>query len=488
MRIEGLPLAEALISYLDKQNRPFHMPGHKQGAGLPRELVELWGAEVFRYDLTELPGLDDLHAPREAILKAQEAAARCFGAEETWFLVNGSTVGIQAAVLACMGPEDLVLVPRQMHRSLLGGLILSGARPVYLPAEVEPVYGIPLASRTEAVEKALNDYNDIKAVVTVHPNYYGIAGDVGHTAGACRERGIPLLVDEAHGAHFLFDRRLPLPALEAGADAAVQSWHKLLTSLTQTAVLHCQGSRIDRERLRRWLSILQTTSPSYLLMLSLDFARWQMENHGEAVWSRVLELAEGFRSRVKGIPGLQCLGEEIKQSPSVHGWDPSKLLVKVDGLGITGFEAAGWLRDRAGVQAEMADPQNVLFMLTAGDNRESVECLERALSRLAREHPPVGSVSRWGGEGYRNLFRLSPRVILTPGQAFRRGSRKLGLLEAVGEISAETICPYPPGVPLLAPGEEITREIVETIKELKAWGIGWQGQADPLLETIRIIA
>ncbi|NPV93515.1 MAG: aminotransferase class I/II-fold pyridoxal phosphate-dependent enzyme [Firmicutes bacterium] len=475
---DDAPLAEALIAYLEKARRPFHMPGHKQGAGIPPVLARLWGREIFRYDLTELPGLDDLHAPREAIQRAQEASARCFGAERTWFLVNGSTVGIQAAIMAAAGEGDAVLVPRQAHRSVLGGLILSGARPVYRRVTLEPRFGIPLASRVEDVEDQLSEESRVRAVVEVHPNYYGVAGEISGLARLCSEKGIPLLVDEAHGAHFQFDPRLPGPALSQGADVSVQSWHKTLTALTQTAVLHLRGGRVDRERISRCLSVLQTTSPSYPLLLSLDAARQQMETGGEAVWSRVLELSEWTRHRVKRIPGLDCLGDEIMDAPAVGGWDPTKLLVGVTGLGLSGFEAAGWLREMRGIEPELADPRNVLFMLTPGDDRGSAEYLVESLESMAREHRPADGSGNWGGEGHERIFDLLPEVVLTPREAFNREHRAVPLKNAVGEVCAETISPYPPGVPLLAPGEVITREAVEVITELKSRGTAWQGWSD----------
>ena len=484
MRIEELPLAEALLFYLQRGKRPYHTPGHKQGAGLPRELLELWGREVFRYDLTELPGLDDLHAPRGAIGRAQEAAARCFGAEESWFLVNGSTVGIQASIMAAVGQGELVLVPRQMHRSVLGGLILSGARPVYLPVEAAGCR-IPLTTRKELLEAALAGTAGLRAVVAVHPNYYGICGDLSHLVELCHCRGIPVLVDEAHGPHFGFDCRLPRSAMASGADVAVQGWHKLLTSLTQTAVLHCQGTEVDRERLRRCLALLQTTSPSYLFLLSLDVARWQMENRGREIWSRVLDLAERLRRRINSIPGLYCLGEEIQEHPAVGGWDPSKLVVDVSGLGLTGPQAASYLSD-SGVAVEMADPQNVLLLLTPGDSAESVEFLEQALHRLAREYPPVKGKKVVGGS-WEEMYQLQPRVVLTPAEAVYQKGRRVKLEEAAGEISCEFLCPYPPGVTLLAPGEEITREILETVCRFKQLGFNWQGPSDPLLNTLLVL-
>jgi arginine/lysine/ornithine decarboxylase len=256
--------------------------------------------------------------------------------------------------------------------------------------------------------------------------------------------------------------------------------------LTQTAVLHLQGCQVDRERIQRCLSVLQTTSPSYPLLLSLDATRWQMESEGEDIWSRVVEMAGWTRARVKDIPGLDCLGDEILDEPAVAGWDPTKLLVGVTGLGLSGYEAAGWLREKRGIEPEMADPHNVLFILTPGDSRESIGSLVQSLELMAREHP-AGKAKPREGKGFELMFRLLPEVVLTPREAFNREYRVVRLEEAAGEVCAETISPYPPGVLLLAPGEMIARETVEAIAELKSWGTAWQGWSDPGQKTIRVL-
>jgi arginine decarboxylase len=491
VRPGNVPLIQALLEYQQKRCLPLHMPGHKQGAGQPDWFKELLGAAVFNYDLTELPGLDDLHNPQGAILAAQQAAARCFGAEESFFLINGSTVGLQAMILAAAGAGEEILIPRQAHRSVISGLILAGARPRYLPVEIEPFYQIPLGTRTGDLSEAIAEYPKAQSLLMVHPNFYGITSCLPSLLREAQANGLICLTDEAHGPHFRFHPGLPISALEAGADATVQSLHKLLASLTQTSLLHRQGTRLAADRLRRSLDILQSTSPSYILMSSLDAARWQVEEEGTARLDQTIELAEKARQAINQLKGLHCLGAEIQQNASVGDWDPTKLVIRVSELGLTGYQAQEILRTRYRIQVEMADYNNVLAMLTLGDGPESAEDLVGALRDLAAGHQEFGQAKR-----QQPFSRLTgtvlgdplPEVVLTPREAFFGPSIRVIKLEAAeGEVSAETICPYPPGVPLLTPGERITRPIIEMIIELSAAGAAWQGPLDKTLTSIRVL-
>ena len=488
-----VPLIQALIDYRDKGYRPFHMPGHKQGAGQSRWFKELLGKEIFTLDLTELPGLDDLHQPQDVIQKAQRAAAQCFGAEESYFLINGSTVGVQAMLLATAGPEEEVWITRQAHRSTLAGLILSGSRPRYLPVPIDPVYQIPLAlsvteiqKRLEAALKTPNEGSLVRGLLVVHPNYYGITSDLSAIRQITREQNQVLLVDEAHGPHFYFHEALPISALEAGADVTVQSWHKVLTSLTQTALLHRQGVRVSKERLRRCLMLLQSSSPSYILMSSLDAARWQMQEEGRTRLEQTLELAEKARELINQIHGLSCLGQEVRQFCSVGDWDPTRLVIKVSGLGLTGYQAADILRQDYGLQVEMADNCNLLALITLGDDQAAINDLVEGLKDLAARWyngKDKAKNAPWSMKAY-----PEPEVALTPREAFFWSrTRNCFLKEAEGEISAELICPYPPGIPLLSPGETITRAVIEIIEELQAAGATWQGPADPTLKKLEVL-
>lgn len=490
MRPGNVPLIQALWEYQQKCCLPLHMPGHKQGAGQPDWFKDLLGAAVFNFDLTELPGLDDLHNPHGAILAAQQAAARCFGAEESFFLINGSTVGLQAMILAAVGAGEEILIPRQAHRSVVSGLILAGARPRYLPVEIEPFYQMPLGTRVGNLSEAISEHPKAQSLLMVHPNFYGITSDLPSLLREAQANGLICLTDEAHGPHFRFHAGLPIPALEAGADATVQSLHKLLASLTQTSLLHRQGTRLAGDRLRRSLDILQSTSPSYILMASLDAARWQVEEEGTARLDQTIELAEKARQAINQLKGLHCLGAEIQQNASVGAWDPTKLVIRVSGLGLTGYQAQEILRTKYRIQVEMADYNNVLAMFTLGDGPESTEDLAGALRDLAAGYQDFGQAKRQPFSGLTGtaLGNPLPEVVLTPREAFFGPSTRAIKLEAAeGEVSAETICPYPPGVPLLVPGERITRPIIEMIRELSAAGAVWQGPLDKTLFSIRVL-
>ncbi len=286
------PLLDALKANTARPHAPFYTPGHKLGKGISQPLADLLGKAVFRADLTELADLDNLFSPQGVIQTAQQLAAEAFGASQTWFLVNGSTCGIEAAILATCGTGDKIILPRNVHSSAIAGLILSGAIPIFLNPEYDPVLDIAHSITPNAVQSALQQHPDAKAVLTVYPTYYGVCGNLSAIANITHQYNIPLLVDEAHGAHFAFHPELPTPALAAGADLTVQSIHKVLGAMTQASMLHIQGNRIDCDRISKALQLVQSTSPSYLLLASLDAARQQMALHGKMLMSRTLQLAD----------------------------------------------------------------------------------------------------------------------------------------------------------------------------------------------------
>lgn len=483
------PLLEALQKHCQADFCSFHIPAHKGGSAFPPYLKGRWGEKVLKWDLTELPGLDDLHAPQGAIASAQEAAARIWGAAQTFFLVNGSTVGIEAMLWAAAGEGEKVLLSRQAHRSALGGMILSGAWPVYLAVEIEPEFQIPLGSFREEIQRKVAASKTLAAAFVVYPNAYGIADNLQEVINCCRGKKIPVLVDEAWGAHFIFSPRFPPPALRLGAEAAVQSWHKMLGSLTQTAVLHCQGEDVAEEEIRKRLLVLQTTSPSYLLLASLDAARAWMEKEGQRLWEQALELAEKARRRINQLPGLRCLDERVLQHPAVSGWDPMRLVVRVSDLGLSGFEAADFLARECQLQLEMADAFNVVAVVSAGDTEASVESLLQGFKALSQRFAGPTREKSGRRKTLAPALKKWPlaEVVMSPRQAFLAAAKSVTLQEARGRIAAELVCPYPPGIPLLAPGEKIVAEVLDLMAELAAAGARWQGAADPSLRTLRVV-
>jgi len=472
------PLYEALCRHAAKSAARLHIPGHKQGRGLPGELLDMDAGTLFSFDLTELPGLDDLHNPREAIARAQELAAELYGADRTFFLVNGTSAGIQALVAAAAG-QGKVIVSRNAHRSVLGGMIISGADPVYVVPDVIPSFGIDCGVPAWKVSRALEEHPEAAAVLAVRPNFYGVAGDLAGLIKAVHAAGRPLLVDEAHGAHLRFHPELPPDAMREGADASVQSTHKLGGSLTQSSMLHLRGGLIDAGRVAGALRLLQTTSPSYLLMASLDLARRQMAVLGKSLLERAVVLAREARERLSLIEGLRVLGVEDLPGDSVR-LDPTKLVVSVRGLGLTGFQVNRLLAEKYNVYVEMADFSNIVAFVSIGTTREDCLMLVDALAEIAAaDKLPGGFALPEAPAGFKKRMR--------PRDAWFSRTESVPLPEAGGRICAETVAVYPPGIPALNPGEEITPEVLEYLLAVRKLELPCQGPSDPSLKSVRVV-
>ncbi|MDK2881661.1 MAG: arginine decarboxylase [Clostridia bacterium] len=474
------PLLEGLLGHAAKGYCGFHTPGHKQGRGAWPPWRQLLGEQVFRLDLTELPGLDNIHDPEGIIKEAEDAAAGLFGAAETFFLVNGATAGILAVILAHARPGMRVILPRVSHQAVLHSLILSGAQPVYLPVRSHPELGLTGMATTSSLREALVSCPPGEAlVVLLHPNYYGLAGEILQQVRLAHEKGCLVLVDEAHGAHFCADPLFPLPSLRAGADFVVQGAHKVLGAFTQAAFLHWRGERGDVQRVRDALGMVQSSSPSYLLMASLDVARLQCQQEKRG-WGEVAVLARELRRRISSLPGLLAPGEEMLEVPGVAAWDPTRLVVNVRGLGITGFEAAEWLRRERRLLVEMADFQNLVFILGPADGGAAEKLLE-ALAALAGS---FGNGSCRSGRYPDPLELPLPEQKMTPREAFFAPWLPVPRKEARGLVAAEVIAPYPPGVPVLCPGEVITPELTEFLEEWEAAGGTWPGRSRGFIKVV----
>ncbi len=472
------PLLDVLEHCAQSSNAAFYTPGHKRGQGTPGILSDLFGGKVWRSDLPELPELDNLFAPQTAIKAAQDLAAEAFGADQTWFLVNGSTCGVIASILAVCEPGDKIILPRNVHQSAISGLILSGAVPVFVSPEYDADRQIAHSVTLQAVEESLRQHPDSKAVMIVYPTYYGVCGNVRAIADLAHQYNLPLLVDEAHGAHFAFHPNLPDSALSAGADLTVQSIHKTLSAMTQAAMLHCQGNRIDRDRVSKALQLVQSTSPSYLLLASLDAARQQMATQGAALMEQTLRLADQARSRINQIPNLSTLNPE--QSPGCWALDRTRLTVTVSELGIDGFTADEILHQTLGVTAELPSLQHLTFIISLGNTQADIDRLVQAFMILAKEPRPVVLQ-------FRRSECLMPQSLLTPRQAFFAPSETLPITQTVDRISAELVCPYPPGIPVLLPGEQITEDAIANLQQILAAGGMISGCADSTLETLRVV-
>lgn len=455
-------------------------------------LRDFIGDKVLSIDLTQIRGLDDLNAPEGPIQEAHELAAAAYGSDHSYFLVNGSTAGNQAMLMTALRPGDTVLLPRNSHKSATSALIMSGTKPVYMRPEVDQSLHIDHCVTPATVAAALEENPEARAVFITSPTYYGATADLAAIERIVHARGKLLLVDEAWGPHLHFHPELPPSATSMGADVCVNSTHKLLAGMSQASMLHTCGSRIDRGRLRSTLRLFQSTSPSLVLLASLDVARMQMATVGEELLTQALGLARDARRRLNLIPGIYCMGTDQVGKPGIDGYDETRIVITVKGLGYTGYEAEQILRLRYNVQVELADLFNVVALVTIGDRRESIDRLVNAVSELAREdrpidiYAPTGILQRRLKQGSYELPTI-PEQVVTPREAFLADHVEIPFGKSAGKVCAEVVTPYPPGIPILCPGERITPDIIDYLRlELKA-GVHMQGPADTKLRRIRVL-
>ena len=486
------PYFQALLDYVDAGVLPFHTPGHIQGRGMDLSFREFVGDNICAIDLTPMPGIDDLLQPTESIKEAQELAAAAYGADRTFFLINGSTSGNQCMMMTAVNPGEKIAVPRNSHKSMLGGLVMSGAEPVYMQPEVDEALRMDHCVTPETVARTLAEHPDLAAVYLVSPTYYGVAADLASIVRIVHDAGLPLLVDEAWGPHFHFHPALPLSATSAGADLCINSTHKMLSAFSQCAMLHQIGDRVRVDRLKAVLKMFLSTSPNLPMVASLDVARKQMATEGPALLSRTIALAQETRARLNAIAGLRCFGSEMVGRKGVFDFDPTKITVTVKDLGYTGYEASELLRRRYNIQVELADLFNVVALFTIGTDREAADRFVGAFEEMARDDRPLDMYAPSGileRRLRRGNFALPPNppMRMLPRQAFLADTELVKFRESAGRICAETLTPYPPGIPVIAPGEELTSEIIEYLRhELKA-GVRIQGPYDDDLRVIRVV-
>lgn len=493
------PLLTALQHCAKRGTAPFHTPGHKRGQCLDPDFRELLGDRVFLADLPELPELDNLFAPQGVIQQAQELAAKAFGADHTWFLTNGSTAGVLAALLATCNPGDQLILPRNVHQSVISGLTLCGAIPVFVQPEHDPDLDLAHCVTPAAIAQALTQYPEAKAVLIVSPTYLGVCGDVAAIAQVCQAHQVPLLVDEAHGAHLGFHPGLPCSALQAGADLAVQSTHKTLPALTQAAMLHVQGERVNRDRLTQALALIQSTSPNYLLLASLDAARRQMALQGKDLLQQTLHLAATARSRLAQIPGLAVWNLPPGGSPGGFTCDRTRLTVRVANLGVDGFTADDWLNQQFGVIAELPTLNHLTFLFSVGSTQQDCDRLVEGWQAFTQQpsrgrghesrpaEPALMAVATPGSTRLPLPGAAVPLTPCSPRQAFFAEPETVPLAAAVNRLSAELICPYPPGIPVLMPGEPITAAAIAQLQQVLAAGGVLSGCHDRTLATIQVL-
>ncbi|MGE5416989.1 MAG: aminotransferase class I/II-fold pyridoxal phosphate-dependent enzyme [Acidobacteriota bacterium] len=461
------PLYKALVEYCQENNVLLHMPGHKGGRGLFPPEYKAIGA----LDHTEVPGLDDLHMPQGVIREAQSLAAQAWGADASFFLVNGATSGIQALMVG-FNEGEKILVPRNAHRSFLGGLILSGAIPVYLDCVIDPDINAAVAVTPGEVADKLVQHPDMAGLCLVSPTFYGTVNDIRAMADMVSARDIPLIVDEAHGGHFAFAPDYPQPALACGAAACVHGLHKTLPVLTQAGIMHLTAGFARAVRVQAAYDTLTTTSPSYPLMASIDVGRAIMERDGKFLLESAKESAGLCRAAINKIPGLRCRAEEFAASEGIVDYDPLKILVEVIDLDLSGYRLAEDLRRRCSIQVEMAGDNYVLAMFSPFNEWSDWEELARGLEVC------TAGIGRQTGFLEVAVMPPIPDQAMTPRQAFMASKISVNIEESAGHISGEMVAGYPPGIPCLMPGEVITENIRDYILELRDNKVPLHGLSD----------
>lgn len=454
------PIYNYLREYAGQNINIFHMPGHKLSRGkIPLEIPEELTKDVLQLDVTEIEGTDNLHYPEGIIKEAQELAARAFGADRTFFLVNGSTCGIQAAIMSVCGRGQKIIIGRDAHKSVVSGLILSGAEPVFVYPEYNDEFGIAGEINPGSIDKALQENPDATSVLITRPNYYGICSDIEEIVKVVHSYNKILIVDEAHGAHLAFSQLLPAPALRSGADICIQSAHKTLPALTQGAYLHTKGNRVDIDRLKFNLAMLQTSSPSYIIMSYLDIAREIMETEGSLKLAELIENVEYFKQEIEKDNKCKVLSSQNLGKKVLH--DATRIVINVRSMGISGYEAEKVLRDKLKTQVEMADYENLVLIATIADNREHFKELLDAMKVLTN----MFFSTRKGIKTDRyNLEDLKHRCsYISASDAYQAQKEQVPLLESGGRICANIITPYPPGIPLIYPGEIIDSRFIDYI-------------------------
>ena len=479
------PYLDAVSAYGFRGSTRFHVPGHKGGEGADPGLRAALGDRGLLLDVPQdIEGIDLGPSPTPYEL-AERLAADAYGAGRTWFLTNGATQGNHALCLALAGPDEPVVVQRNSHASLIDGLILSGGRPTYLAPEYHEELGMALGTTPQALEEALRKTRAARAAFIVSPTYYGMAADVSGCAEVAHAAGVALVVDNAWGGHFGFHPALPPSPLALGADAMLTSTHKIVGSLTQSAMLHVGADGlIDRGAVDRAVRLVRSTSPSSLLMASLDAARRQLAMHGDALLGRTLEAAARTAAAIDGIEGCRVLGDTLVGRPGVTGWDPLRLVVDVRGTGCTGYAIAAGLQGSYDTYPELATHATVVFVLGLAQAVEPLERLAHDFTETVRRMARPGSLP----ETPRAPSGADFETVLTPREAFLGFGEAVPVAEAIGRISCESIAGYPPGVPALLPGERVTVEVVEYLRELTTAGARLHGAADPTFATVRVLA
>ena len=475
---QSAPIYEALEKFKKMRVVPFDVPGHKRGRGNP-ELAALLGEKCVNMDVNSMKPLDNLCHPISVIRDAEILAAEAFGAAHAFLMVGGTTSAVQSMVLSVVKSGEKIILPRNVHRSVMGAIVLCGAVPVYVNPECDPKLGIPLGMSVSAVERAIKANPDAKAILVNNPTYYGICSDLRSIVKIAHEHNMLCLADEAHGTHFYFGENLPVSAMAAGADMAAVSMHKSGGSLTQSSLL-LAGPAMSEGHIRQIINLTQTTSGSYLLLSSLDISRRNLALRGKEAFAGVASLAEYARSEINDIGGYYAYSKELINGDSIFDFDTTKLSVHTLDIGLAGIEVYDLLRDEYDIQIEFGDLGNILAYISIGDRLRDIERLVGALAEVKR---------RFGKSkaGLMTQEYIEPELAVSPQAAFYADKESLPIEETEGRICSEFVMCYPPGIPILAPGERITRRILDYISYAKEKGCSMTGPEDAAIERLNVL-
>ncbi len=472
------PIYEALDKLRRQRVVPFDVPGHKRGRGNP-ELVELLGEKCVGIDVNSMKPLDNLCHPVSVIRDAEELTAEAFHANDAFLMVGGTTSAVQAMILSACKRGDKIILPRNVHKSAINALVLCGAVPVYVNPEINPDLGISLGMELGKVREAVENNPDAKAIFINNPTYYGICSDIRSIVELAHSHGMMVLADEAHGTHLYFQPDLPVSAMEAGADMSAISMHKSGGSLTQSSIL-LTNKGVNSDYVRQIINLTQTTSGSYLLLSSLDISRRNLALRGKESFTRVMEMSEYARREINEIGGYYAYGKELINGTSVFDYDVTKLSVHTLGIGLAGIEVYDLLRDEYDIQIEFGDVSNILAYISIGDRLQDIERLVGALADIAR-------IYKKDRTGMLSGEFVNPLVVKSPQEAFYANKKSVALADTKDCICGEFVMCYPPGIPILAPGEMITEEIIEYIMYVKEKGCSMQGTEDPNVDNLMVL-
>ncbi len=472
------PLYQALSEFKDKRVVPFDVPGHKRGRGNP-ELTEFLGKKVMEIDVNSMKPLDNLNHPSSVIKEAESLAAEAFGSNHAFFMVNGTTSSVQAMVFATLKRGDKIILPRNVHRSVLNALVLCGAIPIYINPELNKRLGISLGMSVNSVKDAIVNHPDAKAIFVNNPTYYGICSDLKSIVKLAHHANILVLADEAHGTHLYFGENLPINAMAAGCDMSAVSMHKSGGSLTQSSIL-LTNDKVNPDYMRQVINLTSTTSASYLLLSSLDLSRKHMALNGNSIMKNVIELVEYAREEVNEIGDYWALGKELIDGDAVFDFDLTKLTINTLDIGLAGIEVYDLLRDEYDIQMELGDIANILAYVSVGDRKSDIERLVSALVDIRRRYKK-DTAGMWVQE------YINPELVVTPQDAFYGNKIALELDKTLGHVCTEFVMAYPPGIPILAPGERITKDILEYIKYAKEKGCLITGTEDLKVNHLNVL-